>query len=365
MQDLGSCAERRVGSSPTVRTSLATKAACQNPVPAWRCRYGLSNYVRKNDPPSEVNGDWTGMRKGFFALLIVCFLLMPSIVSYADVVFGNDFFFEHESETHKLGKVFCVNSPSGYVIPRIAPGSESGVSTMYSYKGMNPRGRDDKPYTYSGDVFIFENGEIIYIEATYLYNGEYWGVMSYSHTYQPRGWIPMGELFKEYDCEEFNNDNEDKFYQYTGSYDAVLSANELILWQWPGSDREKRVFDDHSILPIRLEDITTYFAYKDGQGREWGYVSIDCPAQDYREGQPWSYSQNTYSDESWICLSEPSNRNIAAFNPAPEPTLWPPKNPSNGSFIVLLIIVVSVVLLVVGAIVLIRVFWRPNQQARS
>jgi len=244
------------------------------------------------------------MSKRFFIILAVIFLLTPPLTVYADVVFSNAFLSKNKDKTEQLGNAysgikFCVNSPLGYVIPRDEPGSKNGVSTTeYSYRGASPDGRNDKSYTFSDIVFVFLNGETVYITNTFLYNGQYWGVMSPSHTYQPPGWILMDDLLLVYSRSDFETENENNFYSYTGNYDAVLSAEKLVEWQWPGSDQEKKIIYDNIPKYANVQ-----FAYKDKDGREWGKTTYDG----------W-----------WICLNDPENDKIPAFNPSAKAAKWSP-----------------------------------------
>jgi len=245
------------------------------------------------------------MTKRFFSILTFVFLLLSPIIAHADVVMGNDFFYEIKDKTKPMtegrrGKRIIINSPLGYVIPKVKPGSKEGVPTGEGYHSGTGYKDIENP---KHDVFVFKNGLIFTIEATYLYKGEYWGVMSPSHMYQPSGWILMSDLLVFYEKEDFEIENNDNFYIYTGSYDAVLSAERLVQWQWPGSDKEKRVIDDTGKIHLYAN---VHFAYKDAEGREWG--------------------KSKYS-EWWICLSDPENSsNIPAFNPTPEPRRWVPPN---------------------------------------
>jgi len=223
------------------------------------------------------------------------FFLISPLTASADVVFGNEFFYENTDITEKINARFVVNSPLGFVIPKEEPGSERGVSTEFGYRSG---WEDDDIEKQSGPVYVFQNGEIIRIDAILLYNGEYWGVMEVSHLYQPPGWIPMDELLIIYDPRDFEWENKDNFYTYTGSYDAVLSANKLVLWEWPGSDREKRIIENNETIS-KLANVV--YAYKDKDGREWGKTS-------HMEG--------------WICLSDPENSKIPAFYLGSEPTNW-------------------------------------------
>ncbi|MCL1810354.1 MAG: hypothetical protein FWG42_11420 [Clostridiales bacterium] len=239
------------------------------------------------------------IRHWLFAFSIV-FLLAPKLAVHADVVMGNEFHHKNEDKTEAVserwyGKAFIINSPLGYVVPKTEPGSEYGVPSGGGYRsGWGYEDIDDPKYS----VFVFKNGEIVVIQATYCQDGEYWGIMMPSHMYQPPGWVLMDDLLMFYDQQDFEEENRGNFYTYTGSFDAVLSAKMLVEWQWPGSDREKRTYDDEETI-VNCTDVL--YAYKDGEGREWG---------------------KTCYTEGWVCLSDPDNKGIEAFYPAPDPVKW-------------------------------------------
>ena len=230
---------------------------------------------------------------------VFVFLLISPLGAYADVVIGNEFFYENIDRTEKINARFTVNSPQGYIIPKEEPGSEKGIPTGLGYRsGWGGEDIEEQ----NGPVYIFQNGEIVIIEATFRYNGEYWGVMSPSHLYQPPGWVPMNELLLMYDPSDFERENQSNFYPYTGSYDAVLSANKLVLWEWPGSDRERRVIENKETISKFTHVL---YAYKDRDRREWG--------------------KTTYMG-GWICLSDPENNEIPAFYPDLGPRKWVPED---------------------------------------
>ncbi len=233
------------------------------------------------------------MKRFIRVLMVIIFFAFP-ITLHADVVGGNDFFYENEDKTEIIGeeyhgKSFIINSPLGYVIPKEEPGSGKGIPTD---KGYSNHFGEKAPDT---DVFIFKNGEVKTIKAVYLYNGEYWGVMSPSHIYQPPGWVLMDDLLMRYELKDFEIENQ--IYTYTGNYD-FLSVDKLVFWQWPGSDREKVVITDEDILKMcSIEN-----AYMDSEGREWGKIA-----------HGWG----------WVCLSDPENKtDIPSFNPALKPVKW-------------------------------------------
>lgn len=266
------------------------------------------------------------MMKRFITIFISISILVSPLTAMADVVMGNDFLYKNGDKTIIIGEIFYgkrfyVNGPSGYVIPKEEPGSDKGVSTEHSYVDIPE------------NVFTFKNGEIVRIERAYLYNGEYWGVMSASHAYQPTGWFRMDELLMIYEYEDFEKENQDQFYTFTGSYDNLFAAEKLVLWQWPGSDREKRVLDFEGFQVTNVSAFAfqdkmgntkdgAVRAYKDDAGREWIYALIEYTYSG--EG-----SARKFQEESWVCLSEPENSAIAAFNPAPNPIKWSPDGTSE------------------------------------
>lgn len=246
------------------------------------------------------------IRRVLFILLAAILLLASSPVAYADVVMGNDFRYQHEKETQKLDRSrFCANGPDGYVIPQQEPGGTEEVFTF------------ERPWVGDSlEVVLpkYQNGAELLMERMYILEGEFWGVMYPSHSYSWPGWIPMEHLLVVYIRDDFNKEYHDEFYTYTGGYDTVLSAERLVLWQWPGSDREKRVIDDESFL---IKDISADYAYIDEQGREWGYVNIRYTYTYWTDG--WTQDMQT-----WICLDDPSNSKIPSFIPAPKPVEWSP-----------------------------------------
>ena len=96
------------------------------------------------------------------------------------------------------------------------------------------------------------------------------------------------------------------------------------------------------------------------------------------------------SRDLWVCLSDPSNQDIPAFNSAPEPVLWPAADPNGNQIAVSttdpalspsptdpltlpdtgkpwlstpLLIIILVVVLVVATVVLIQIFWKKKNTA--
>jgi len=286
------------------------------------------------------------MKRFISVLAIIIFFALPMTL-HADIVMGNDYFnITDGADVDKIidsydgiGKRFIINSPKGYVIPKENAGSNKGIFSPYI---------NNSPY----DVVVIPNGAYVNIKAVVLYKGKYWGVNPPGHDRYPRFWFLMDDLLMIYQREDFEKENEENIHVYTGDSDAVLSAEKLVVWQWPGSDREKKIIEDKETIG-KCDGIL--FAYKDNEGREWG-------KSNYAQG--------------WICLSDPENNsNITMFYPAPEPVkwshdgssdwteatkVWPPAEPVSP---LLIIIIASVVLvIIIAAVVTIALVFRAKRK---
>jgi len=256
------------------------------------------------------------MKKCVFALIAVCFLLIPAIAVYADAIVApdNDFFNHHRSDCVYLGRSFVASGAYGFVQVKNEPGSNRGDA-------------------------IIVNGEVIYMDYSCLYSGEFWGF-----TQRYDGWVKIdNQLLVLYDYVAFEEDHLKDFYTYEGDYVEIKETKAAVAWPWPGADSPLWTVEDLDTTNFRV-----LHAYKDEQGREWGFVT-------YLYGSP----------NIWFCLSDPLNRNIPAFNPASEPMIWESDTEhtdigkSENSPIGLIIVLVAA--LVIGTIILIRVFWKPNE----
>lgn len=260
-----------------------------------------------------------------FILLAICCLVILPVSAYADILIEpkNDFYSKHSSECSRLDKSFYANGKIGYVSIKEEPGSKRNAA-------------------------IIENGEIVFIMATYDYNGEIWGVTQIyadSKKYDEliNGWIPMDDLLHVYDYSSFAEEHQSAFYAYEDSYDSLDTGADIVIWSWPGSGTTQGTLE--ALSGEDLADFSISHAYKDEVGREWGFIGY------------WHGYRNM-----WICISDPGNYDIPAFNPPPQPELWPPSEVpavQNGLSTPLLIIIL-VIVLVIGTAVMIRIFWKPK-----
>ena len=258
-------------------------------------------------------------------LLAVVFAAALAPAAFADTIIdGNaDFLTRHQADCAYLNRNFYVDSASGSVSFTSAPDSSELVAAI-------------------------PNGEIVNIEFTYVYNGVLWGykplICQNIRTpldEWPAGWAPMSELLVTYDYIYFAETHQNDFYAYTGSFDRLQDGRGVVTWTWPGSGI---VYGYTDISP---DDFHVAYAYKDALGREWGFLG-----------------NGNINSDAWLCISDPFDTNIAAFNPPPpKPQLFEPASAGNpqGNDYTPLIVTILVLVVVVGTAVLIRVFWKPDR----
>ena len=226
-------------------------------------------------------------------LLAVSFMLITSLTAYAGVTdSGLVKFFRaygiNIEECERVDRYYCVNSDDGYVYVKSAPWWE-----FANYRQM------------------LLNNERWMVYYTYNHEVETWGFVN-GHTFRENfniyvisGWVPMNKLIPVYNFNSFIEEFEGEFYPYTGGYEKLKTDEKVILWAWPGSG----IVRTSAYKAKEIEDIGISHAYKDKDGREWGFIAGICIQQ----------SNPIVSDiytGVWLCISDPSNREIPAFYPA-------------------------------------------------
>lgn len=204
----------------------------------------------------------------------------------------------------------------------------------------------------TNDIATLNNGEIAYVQYSCLVNGEYWGLVTgvWTPADYIDGWVNLGEMLVVYDYVAFDEDHREEFYQYEGDYSGIFEAGELVLWAWPGSGKALATFEvaDDQFLSVE-------HAYRDADGREWGLLTYYFGIRNV-----------------WICLDDPANDGIAAFNSDPGPAVWQPDTGhrevtygggilGNLSSNTLIIIGVMIAALVIITLVLIKVLYKPKK----
>ena len=261
--------------------------------------------------------------KRLIILIVLNILFIPVLAVNADVILEpeNDFYSRNEKECVYLGRSFCAARGDRTVYAKKAPDSNENVA----------------------DFVIPGN---IYVEYSCLYKGEYWGLASVfseeSGWRRLYGWIKLSEFYVLYDYVAFDEDFSEEFYAYKGDYAEIKKTRAAAAWPWPGADSPI-----WTVVDLDTANFSVLHAYKDGQGREWGFVT-------YLYG----------SRNIWVCLSDPLNKDIPAFNPAPGPAIWKPDTAhidigksGNPALAVIIILVGS---LAVGTAILIKLLWKPE-----
>lgn len=263
-------------------------------------------------------------------LLLLTLTAAFPLIARADVISepDNTFFRRNRNRCTPLERSFCANGKNGSVSLKEAPGSKK-------------------------ETGVVANGESIYILTTYNDKGKVWGFSEYPQD----GWVPMDELLLIYDYISFAEEHGNEFYTYTGNLDALPEEpSDIVLWKWPGSGKNTRI-DEPTDVPASLVKSNTY---KDEQGREWIFMS-------------------SYYYEGWICISDPTNTNIPAFNPAPEPMKWGPEGtqqtaagweshdiqPAPAKFSLPVSVIIITAVLVICTAILIGIFWKKNTTKRK
>ena len=248
-------------------------------------------------------------------LLLMLLLLLLPVTARADAIVlpDNDFFMQHQSEIVLLGRSFSAIGGEGGVPVRNAP---------------NDRRESAK----------LQDGEVVFIQYSCLCDGEYWGL-----AYEPSGWVKLSQMLVVYDYIAFEEEHLSEFYPYSGDYAAVRDARAAIVWAWPGTD----VPPLWTYKDLDIDYFGVSHAYMDNEGREWGFIM-------------YLYGNRNI----WICLSDPLDSDIPAFNPAPAPGIWESDTEhtdigsaqSNGRTIVIIAVLVAV--LVIGTAILIKILWK-------
>jgi len=264
------------------------------------------------------------MKKIIITLMLAGLIIVPAFSAYADLVAepDNDFYNRNRHYIVQLNRSFYVNASSGFAIMKKAPGER-------------------------GEIARIENGKTIYLRYSCLYNGDFWGLTTvYPESEQGRasdGWIRIDDLLVLYDYIAFDEEHFDEFYNYEGDFEELKSAGAAVLWPWPGAEAPLWKLEE-----LDAEYFQVLFAYTDEAEREWGFVT-------YLYG----------SRNIWICLSDPINPEIPAFNPAPPPMKWSSDtehtNIGDDKSDIPVLIIVLVTAVVLGTFVLIKVFWKVKK----
>jgi hypothetical protein len=252
--------------------------------------------------------------------LILCLLFIPPVISFADIIFTpEDSFYErHSDKMVYTNRTFVVNNSANIISE---PGLRRKITTL-------------------------QNGTTVHVSFTCLYNGNYWGYVSINNY---SGWININQLLVPYDNITFEEEFGADFYSYEGDYAELEEAASVFMWRWPGTSIPPRELGEIDMEHFMMMTGAGGTAYMDEDGREWAYIH-------YYFGRI----------SSWICLSDPQNGNIPAFNPGAAPAPWFPNTEhieiSEREDFTMVIIIILTAVPVAGAAVLIKVLKKVNRK---
>jgi preprotein translocase subunit SecG len=266
------------------------------------------------------------MLKRHLAFLFFAFTLVLAFprAARADgiAVPDNGFYNRHRSACVSLNRSFYANGKDGSVSLVKEPGTQT-------------------------EVISCENGTVLYVMFTYVHNRASWGLTEVSASSQKfTGWIPMDDLLLVYDYISFAEDHADELLSSTAAvrYAAVKEAEEIVFYTWPGSG-VTAVTMDKDTKTRWLENNSGYSqtSYTDGEGRDWALIGYAFGIRNV-----------------WLCLSDPANAEIPAFNPVPAPALWQPGGPPPWEPPIPLITGILIAVVMIVTVVLIRVGWKQK-----
>ena len=250
-------------------------------------------------------------------IILACLLATSFITGSvrADVIFtpNDDFFNKHFEECERLVRSYTANGMKGYVEIKKDPLSKETIANK-------------------------ENGTEFYVSFTYTDDKEQvWGVVEFD---QNTGWILMEDLLVIYDNISFMEEHKGNIEPFQGEWEDYVPGEESVqFYPYPGSGKSVSAMD------IKEDKPEVSYTYEDGEGRLWGYINY------------------YFAHSGWVCLSDPTNANIAGSKDEPQVTLIPKASEipaPRGAFVSqeLIILVLLVVAVVVGTGVMIRIFWK-------
>jgi len=251
------------------------------------------------------------------SLIFACVMLVSLLGGFAlaDVIYqpDDDFYNSHAGDCEYVNRDYYANAESGYLELFTKPdGSSLGFA---------------------------DNGGVFHVQFSYKLGDVTWGVVEYSgsngkliptdtENYKT-AWIKLSDTTLKYDYISFDKDHNAEYTPYDGDYSELSGIQNIVMWTFPDSG------ENYGTLDKTDENFAVTSVYNDSNGQKWGFVSYYYAIKNF-----------------WICLSDPTNTEIAAIGvetPAlysPEPGSEPQSSISDMS---------TVLIFCVGAAVLIAV----------
>ena len=255
-------------------------------------------------------------------LIFTCVMAVSVLSGFAlaDSIYEPDdnFYNAHLNECKLVNRDFFANGESGYMELFTEPGGSS--------------------------LGFADNGGVFHVQFSYKLDEVVWGVVEYSESegklipindeYLKTAWLKMSDTIVKYDYISFYDQHGSEYTTYDGDYSELANVKNIVIWTFPNSGENTGTFETIS------ESFTVQSVYTDTNGLKWGFVSYYYAIKNF-----------------WICISDPTNTEIAALDvetPAlysPEPGSKPQSSTNDMTttiiFCVAAAILISVVLIAV------------------
>jgi len=215
---------------------------------------------------------------------------------------------EHWKQCESIHKNYILNGKKGFV---------------YFY---------DSPEDKNIEAIVL-NGKRVLITITYkAEDGVLWGCCLDFVNQNEMIWICMDDCYADYTRFDFIKEHEMEFVHEP----IQLKENQLvIIYQYPGSG-------------IPMEEAAKQDIEESNLKQDYDYYYVD------QEGQKWVNVQ--YKDtDGWVCVTDPSNRNLPAKEGIHPNKIYPPVKPNvwnqmTTTMKIMVVVVLLVVLLTAAAI---------------
>ena len=252
-------------------------------------------------------------------MIFSCVMLVSLLSGFAmaDLIYqpNDNFYNSHINDCEYINRDYYANGENGYIELFTEPdGSSLGFA---------------------------DNGGVFHVQFTYKKGDVTWGVVEYTENGEkliPKtnedgiktAWINMKDTVLKYDYQSFDAEHNAEYSEYSGDYSELLSKENIVSWTFPNSGENTGKFD-------KIDDnfvITS--VYTDDNGNKWGFVGYYYAVKNF-----------------WICISDPTNTEIAAAGvevPAlysPEPGSEPVSAENDMTTVIIICVAAAVLIAVV------------------
>lgn len=250
-------------------------------------------------------------------LIFACVMLvsMLSGLALADSIYEpeDSFYNTHFDECQYVNRDYYANGESGFMELFTEPGASS--------------------------LGFADNGGVFHVQFSYKKGDVAWGVVEYSDSngkLVPKGddyktgWLKLSDTIVKYDYISFDEKHSLEYTTYDGDYSELAGVKNIVIWTFPHSGETRGTFekiDDNFVIKS---------IYTDSNGQKWGFVSYYYAIKNF-----------------WICISDPTNTEVAAIGvevPAlysPEPGSKPQSSTNDMTPVLIFCVAATVVITVV------------------